>query len=125
MTRIDSPKISEIARDPNVLLSYSEPKDQNYVSLSGKAEVVRDTAKVKELWSEFMRTWFPHGPEESDVALIKVTTESAEYWDSPSSALVYAYGYAKARLTGESPKMSEKENAVVCFESERKKKMQK
>lgn len=122
MARIDSPKIAEIAQDSNVLLSYSEPKDQNYVALSGQAEAIRDTAKVKELWSEHLRTWFPHGPEESDLVLIRVVTASAEYWDTPSSAFVYAYGYVKARVTGESPKMSEKENAVVCFETEKRKK---
>lgn len=120
MARIDSPKVEEIARDSNVLLSYSEPKDQNYVALSGTAEVLKDTAKVKELWSEYLRTWFPHGPEESDLVLIRVTTESAEYWDTSSSAFIYAYGYVKARLTGESPKMSLEENAVVDFELARK-----
>jgi len=30
--------------------------------------------------------------------------DSAEYWDTASSALVHAYGYVKARLTGEPPK---------------------
>lgn len=123
MARIDSPKIEEIARDSNVLLSYSEPKDQNYVALSGTAEVLKDTNKVKELWSEHLRTWFPHGPEESDLVLIRVTTESAEYWDTSSSAFIYAYGYVKARLTGESPKMSPEENAVVDFEAARQKRV--
>jgi len=39
--------------------------------------------------------------------------KSAEYWDAPSSAVVYAYGYLKARLTGERPDPGE--NKLVKF----------
>ena len=109
----NSAKTREIKDDQNVLLAYSDPNQQNYVSLTGRAQVVRDREKIKELWSEAMRTWFPKGADDPDIALIRVRVESAEYWDSPSSTLVYAYGYAKAVLTGESP--SPGENKVVDF----------
>ena len=113
-SRRDAPKLDEIKDDAHVLLAYSEPKDQNYVSVAGNARVVQDVAKVKELWSEPMRVWFPKGPEDPDIALIRVTVTSAEYWDSPSSAWVFAFGYAKARLTGEPPR-DVGENKVVNF----------
>lgn len=103
-TRIDSGKTDEIIENPQVLLSYSEPKDQNYVAISGQAHIVKERAKIKELWSEYARTWFPKGPDDPAIALIRVDAEAAEYWDAPSAMLVYAYGYAKARLTGEIPK---------------------
>lgn len=95
--------VSEVRADPRVLLTYAEPKDQNYVSISGRGSVVEDRAKANELWSEPMRTWFPKGPDDPDLILIKVDAERAQYWDSPSSTVVYAYGYVKARLTGERP----------------------
>ena len=113
-SRRDAPKLDEIKDDAHVLLAYSEPKEQNYVSVAGNARVVQDVAKVKELWSEPMRVWFPKGPEDPDIALIRVTVTSAEYWDSPSSAWVFAFGYAKARLTGEPPR-DVGENKVVNF----------
>ena len=113
-SRDGAPKLGEIEGDAHVLLAYFEPKSQNYVSVSGHAEVVHDSAKVKSLWSEPMRVWFPKGPDDPSIALIKVTVESAEYWDAPSSAWVYAMGYAKARLTGESPKHLG-DNKVVNF----------
>ncbi len=113
-SRDDTPKLEEIAKAPQVLLAYSEPKSQNYVSLSGSAKIVHDKAKVHELWTEASRVWFPKGPDDPDLALICVTVESAEYWDAPSSAWVYAKGYAKARLTGESPH-DVGENKVVNF----------
>lgn len=113
-SREGAPKLGEISGNTNVLLAYSEPKNQNYVSVSGSATVVRDTTKVKELWSEPARVWFPKGPEDPEIALIRVEVESAEYWDAPSSAWVYAMGYVKARVTGEPPK-DVGENKVVNF----------
>ncbi|MFT4096891.1 MAG: pyridoxamine 5'-phosphate oxidase family protein [Rhodoblastus sp.] len=107
MTAGDSAKLEDVRALRDVLVAYAEPKDQNYVSARGKAQIVKDKAKVKEFWSEAARVWFPKGPDESDIALIKVDVESAEYWDAPNATMVYAYGYVKARLTGEPPKLGE------------------
>jgi general stress protein 26 len=102
-TSRESAVVSELRADPRVLLSYAEPDDQNYVSVSGRGVVVDDKSKAKELWAEPMRTWFPKGPDDPDLILIRVDGERAQYWDSPSSTVVYAYGYLKARMTGERP----------------------
>ena len=106
-TKADSPKVQEAKQDERTLLAYCDPHKQNYVSVSGHAEVVRDAAKQKELWSEPLRTWFPGGPEAPEVALMKVTVDGAEYWDSPSSTFVHAYGYIKAVTTGKPPAAGE------------------
>ena len=113
-SREGTPKLDEIADNTQVLLAYSEPKTQDYISVSGRAALIRDPAKVKSLWSEAMRVWFPKGPDDPAITLIKVDVESAEFWDAPSSTWVYAMGYAKARLTGEPPK-DVGENKVVKF----------
>ncbi len=108
-----SPKTAEIQHDDRVLLAYADPSRQNYVSISGTAQVIRDPAKQKELWSEPLRTWFPGGPEDPHAALLKVEVEGAEYWDSPSSTLIHAYGYVKAITTGQPP--SSGDNDKVAF----------
>ena len=102
-TRADSRKVDELGRDPRVTLDYADSANQNYVSAQGEARMVRDRAKVDELWSEPLRTWFPDGKDDPAIVLLEVTLESAEYWDSPSSAMVHAFGYVKARLTGTPP----------------------
>jgi general stress protein 26 len=102
-TRLSAPKTDEIGRDNQVNLAYSDPSKQNYVSIAGKAEIVRDKARIKDKWSEGMRTWFPKGTDDPDIALIRVHPEKGEYWDAPSSTMVHAYGYVKAALTGEPP----------------------
>ena len=112
-TRDATPKTSEVREDDRVLLAYADPSKQDYVSIYGSAEVVRDAALQRKYWSEGMRTWFPKGAEDPSIALLKVTVEGAEYWDSPSSTMVHAYGYLKAVTTGQPP--SPGENDKVDF----------
>ncbi len=106
-TKKDSRKVKELRADPNTLLSFSEPKHQNFVSVAGKSRIVEDRATVKEKWSEIYRAWFPDGPEDTNVVLIRVEAEHAEYWDNPTSAVVYAFGYLKAVTTGKPAKPGE------------------
>ena len=108
-TKSDSPKVQDVMANEQVLVSFADPGSENYVSINGTAEVSHDRQKIKQLWSEPLRTWFPKGAEDPEIALIRVVPEAAEYWDSPSSTFVYAYGYLKARLTGERPKGGENE----------------
>ncbi len=106
-TREDSRKVTELRRDPRVLVDYADGSNQSYVSIVGRARLRREPGLVHELWSEPLRTWFPDGPDDPHITLIEVDVDSAEFWDSPSSAMVHAYGYVKARLTGEPPQPGE------------------
>ncbi|WP_205500890.1 pyridoxamine 5'-phosphate oxidase family protein [Rufibacter psychrotolerans] len=96
-----SAKTHEIKNDSHVNLSYSKPGDQLYVSVSGRAQVLRDQQKIDELWNPAMKAWFPEGKDDPNIGLLKVTIDQAEYWDSPSSAVVHLYGMVKAAITGE------------------------
>lgn len=103
---IHSEKIEELGKDARVSLTMQ--KDNMFASLSGKAEVVRDTEKVKGLWSEPWRVWFPKGPEDSSIVLLRVQPEHGEYWDNAGlSKAKYLYRAAKAYISGERPKMDE------------------
>lgn len=102
-TRASAHKVMEIEHDHQVNLAYANPAKQDYVSVSGNATLVRDPAVIEAHWSEMVRTWFPKGKDDPEIALLKVTVEQAEYWDSPSSTMLHAYGYVKAVVTGESP----------------------
>ena len=99
-TELNSGKVTELERDHHVNLSYAHPGDNKYVSVSGTARVVRDTAKAKELWNPLLKAWFPGGPEDPNTGLLRVEVDKAEYWDSPSSKAVQMIGFAKAALTG-------------------------
>jgi general stress protein 26 len=102
-TRLASGKTSELGRDNEVNLGYSDPENQHYVSISGKGEIVRDRSRIEEKWSEGLRVWFPKGKDDPDMALIRVKPVRGEYWDSPSSTVLHLYGYVKSSLTGKPP----------------------
>jgi general stress protein 26 len=100
-TGYESAKSHELKNDSHVNLSYADPSNNLYVSVSGRASLSRDKAKIDELWNPAMKAWFPEGKEDPNVGLIKVTIDKAEYWDSPNSAVVHLYGVVKAAITGE------------------------
>jgi general stress protein 26 len=94
-------KVEEIERDNRVNASYAEPKDNVYVSVSGTATIVKDKAKMEELWNPILKAWFPKGLDDPNICLLRVDVEQAEYWDSPSSTLVQVVGFVKALVTGQ------------------------
>lgn len=94
-----SEKVANIRQDPRVNVSYSS--SDSWVSVSGTAEVVDDNAKLKELWNTFTDAWMEGGPENPENILIKVSADTAEYWDSPGSKVTQVANLLKSAVTGE------------------------
>jgi hypothetical protein len=44
--------------------------------------------------------WFPNGKDDPDVALLRVSLEKAEYWDSPSSTIGYLINFVSSLVSG-------------------------
>ena len=95
----DSNPVHHIAASPEVNVGVGS--GGTWVSLSGDAVVVEDVAKKRELWNSAVEAWFPQGPDDDSVVLIKVEADSAEYWDSPGGRLATVLSFAKAKITGE------------------------
>jgi general stress protein 26 len=112
-TRAHSPKVGEIDREHRVNVAYADAHTQHYVSVSGTARLVRDPARNKELWSPILKAWFPDGLDDPTLALLRVDVERAEYWDSPSSAVVKLVGFVKALATGTPYEPGEHEKVTV------------
>jgi general stress protein 26 len=113
-TRASAHKVDEVGGQAQVGVSYADADHQNYVSLSGTAAVVRDPALVHAHWSEAMRTWFPKGKDDPEIAILRVKVDQAEYWDAPSSTMVYLYGYAKALATGHAPHPGDNQKVLIA-----------
>jgi len=96
--------VGDLPSHPQVNVSFSDISDSLYVSVTGLAEVTRDRNKAEELWNPMVKAWFPGGLDDPHLALIKVTMQSAEYWDSHSSKMTQLFAIAKAAFTGERPK---------------------
>jgi hypothetical protein len=57
--------------------------------------------------------WWPLGPTDPNVRVLRVTPATAELWDGPASKAVAAYEFAKARLTGAKPNLGENRKVTV------------
>jgi general stress protein 26 len=93
--------VKDLQFDPGVNIAYADPGKDTYVSVSGQADLHEDPQKVKDLWNKFDQAWFPGGPTDPDVALLRVRIQHASYWDVHQSKLVQLLTMAKAALTGE------------------------
>lgn len=100
----DSATVSEIKANPEVNVAFSNSRNSEWTSISGTAEIIEDRAKAEELWSPPLRVWFEDGPNTPGLALIKVSTDTAEYWESPSSKVVRLIGGLRAAVSGDSDK---------------------
>jgi len=108
-TSSNTHKSEEIERDNRVNVSYASPGDNSYVSVSGRASIVKDREKIDEYWSDLYKAWFPEGKDTPDLVLLRVEAEQAEYWDAPSSTIAQTIGFLKALATGERVDVGENE----------------
>ena len=102
-TRSTTELWENIAHEPEVNVSFADTDDSNYVSVSGRAERVVDRVKIKALWNPMVQAWFPAGPDDEHVVLVRVMPHAAEYWDSNDSKMVRMFAMAKAAVTGSTP----------------------
>ena len=98
-----SGKVMDLERDKDTILTYANESKQLYIALRGDAEVITDKDAIKQHWTASARGWFPKGPDDPEIALLKVTIREAEYWDAPNGKAVVLFAYAKAMLTGQKP----------------------
>jgi general stress protein 26 len=113
-SRESAPKSEEIKTHQQVNVVYSSPEHQRYVSVQGKAEVIKDREKIRELWNPAYLAWFPGGVDDPEISLIRVQVESAQYWDTPSSSVVHLLGFMKGLATGKPAKFGENEKIRIA-----------
>jgi general stress protein 26 len=104
-------KDEEIARNPNVNLSFADASAQNYVSVSGTAVVSNDRAKIKELFTTSAKAWWDSA-EDPNIRVLKFTPDDAEFWDSPGTVISYVK-MAAAAVTGTRPEIGDNRKVAM------------
>ena len=104
-------KDEEIARDPNVNLSFADTGGQKYVSVTGTATVSNDRARIKQLFSTPAKAWWDSA-EDPNIRVLKITPDDAEYWDSPGSVISYVK-MAAAAVTGTRPDLGDNRKVAM------------
>jgi general stress protein 26 len=104
-------KDDEIARNPNINLSFANAGDQKYVSVSGTAVVSNDRVKIKELFSTPAKAWWDSA-DDPNIRVLKISPEEAEFWDSPGTVISYVK-MAAAAVTGTRPDIGENRKVAI------------
>lgn len=99
ITARDTAHTRAVQHNADVALTFSS-RDA-WVALTGKAQVVDDLDKLKELWNTFAEAWLPGGPEDPNAVLLHVDVDQAEYWDTPGGKIASLISFAKVKLTGD------------------------
>jgi len=90
----------QLREQPVVLITYGDVRSRSYMSVTGTATVLQDPAKAAELWDAAVRSWFPDGPADPEVAVIKVEVATDAY-RHPLPAPVAFPQYVHAATSGD------------------------
>lgn len=107
----DSEGIVRELEQSRALLTFSDTGGNKYVSISGPADVQRNPAKVKELWSVMAKAWWD-SPDDPSIRVVTITPDEAELWDSPGR-LIAGVKMLAAAATGKRPELGETARVAI------------
>ncbi|WP_374000397.1 pyridoxamine 5'-phosphate oxidase family protein [Bdellovibrio bacteriovorus] len=81
----NSAKLQDLRKHGDVNLSYSNK--HKCVSINGTIELTEDRDLTRELWQKPHEAWFPEGPQDPAIQLLKVHVHTVEYWESHTSPI--------------------------------------
>ena len=76
----DSTKVRQIEANPAVTLGYTATERGTWVAVEADAEIVDDEGEKRERWFDDLERWFPDGPEDPNVVLIRAAATRVRGW---------------------------------------------
>jgi general stress protein 26 len=113
VTDVRGLKDDEIEAAPDVGFTLVNAKEKAYLSITARASVLRDPLLAAKHWKSTDDVWWPGGPEDENVRVLKLEPVRAELWDGPASSAVAAFEFAKARVIGAKPNLGEKRKVTI------------
>lgn len=114
VTSSETHKVDELEQDPHVNLAYLHGRTREFVSVSGKARVVRDRETIRRHFDASWRTWMEDrggaldgGPDDPRYVLLVVEPSSAVWFQLDKSEPRALYEVVKGKLTGKRPELGE------------------
>lgn len=98
-TDAQSTKVEELRAEMSVSLGYADTAANRYVAVSGVGAVRRDARKAQELWRVEQLAYYPDGPSDERLGLLRVRIDRAEYWVAPGRTW-YLFAALRAATTG-------------------------
>ena len=76
----DGRLVTELRADPAAVAAYRAEEGFAFVSVSGRATIETDPELKERYWLDDLERWFPNGPADPNVALIRLDAEEAQWW---------------------------------------------
>ena len=76
----DGRLVAELQVDPQAVAAYRAGDAYDFISISGRATIETDAELKKQYWLPELERWFPNGPGDPNVALIRLDAEHADWW---------------------------------------------
>lgn len=89
-----------IIADEKVQLFFSHPGKSSYLVVNGKSEIILDKTKIEELWTPVAKIWFKEGKDDPNISIIKVSPNTAYYWDTDGNKMINFLKMAVSVVTG-------------------------
>lgn len=110
VTDVETEKVDELAADPNVSLAYYDSKSWEWVSVSGRVNIVRDRRIIEGLYQPDWKAWFEDeggerdgGPTDPRFALLLVDAQSVIYGKQNKWKPFALFEIARGAITGRQP----------------------
>ena len=98
-TAVDGDIADDIRRSADVHVIFANHARELYASLNGSARLMLDASEARALWSPLAGAWYPGGPDDPNLALLRIDVHRADYWDMKDGKLVRTIKLAAATMT--------------------------
>ncbi|CAH7682550.1 hypothetical protein BY996DRAFT_4584633 [Phakopsora pachyrhizi] len=103
-----SGKFDELKSDPACNVSFYDNSSTDWVSVSGKANIIQDSEEIKKLWNPSISAWFGNmgdgkhtgNYDDPRVSAIQVKPVEIRYWNAKNK-VSQTFDIAKAKVTGD------------------------
>jgi general stress protein 26 len=108
-TDLESEKVFEVENDNEVCVSFSDPDNHVYVSLTGIGRATRDKELIDRYWNPMVGAWFPEGKDAPNVGLLEIKVVKGEHWSNDTGKIAMVVKTAVAKAQGKRPDLGEHE----------------
>jgi len=112
-TSVHSVKIDDIKKGAIVNVSFADPDEQIFVSITGIARITYDKDRIYKLWKPILKTWFEKGEEDSSLILLNIRINHAEYWDASEYKMRNMINILGSIITGDSAQITSEHKSIV------------
>ena len=99
----NSEQVEDLQWDSSVSIVFTESANSVYVVVFGSASVVEDSGRKRQLWSPEAQSWFPGGPDDPTMALVRVRIIQADCWDVKRNAVNHLFKLDTSAMTYRPP----------------------